>query len=163
MKRIALAAITLYRRHLSPRKGFSCAFRVHTGRDSCSAYGHRVIERFGLRIGQALLRRRMAACSEQYWRHRPQQASGLAAPWRAAPRQGPQAGFCDVPCDVPNCEIPGRELPSCELPLPNCRFPLGELPGLCGDCACDWPSHNRNRKRDKRERYVDIRPNSGPF
>lgn len=151
MKRIALAAIALYRRHLSPRKGFSCAYRVHTGRDSCSAYGQRVIERFGLRVGQALLRRRMAACGAQYRRHRPQAVSGHAPPQRAAPRHGLQAGFCDVPC----------EIPTCELPLPRCDLSLGEALDVGADCAsCDWPSRRRQRDDD---RYVDIRPNSGPF
>jgi putative component of membrane protein insertase Oxa1/YidC/SpoIIIJ protein YidD len=144
MKSIALAAIALYRRHLSPRKGFSCAYRVHTGRDSCSAYGQRVIQRFGLRTGLALLRRRMAACGAQHRRHRPQQASGVVAPRRAAPRHGLQAGFCDLPCEIPTCELS-----------------LGETLGSCADCAsCDWPFHRRKRDRD---RYVDIRPNSGPF
>jgi putative component of membrane protein insertase Oxa1/YidC/SpoIIIJ protein YidD len=149
MKSIALAAIALYRRHLSPRKGVSCAYRVHTGRDSCSAYGQRVIERFGLRAGLALLRRRMAACGAQYWRHRPQQTQGTAPPRRPTPRPGVQAGFCDLPCEIPNCE------------LPNCEPPFGQALELCADCApCDWPFHRRKRDRD---RYVDIRPNSGPF
>lgn len=148
MKSIALAAIALYRRHLSPRKGFSCAYRVHTGRDSCSAYGQRVIERYGLRTGLALLRRRMVACGAQHRRHRPQQTSGVVAPRRAAPRHGLQAGFCDLPGDV-----------SCEIP--SCDLSLGETLGSCADCAsCDWPFHRRKRDRD---RYVDIRPNSGPF
>ncbi|MBJ7308643.1 membrane protein insertion efficiency factor YidD [Rugamonas sp. CCM 8940] len=165
MKRIALAAIALYRRHLSPRKGFSCAYRVHTGRDSCSAYGQRVIQRYGLRIGLALLRRRLAACGEQYWRHRPQQTSGLAAPWRATPRQSQQAGFCDVPsCDLPSCELPSCDLPSCDIPSctpPHCRSPWTELLELWNNCSCDWPA--RNRRRGKQDRYIDIRPNSGPF
>jgi putative component of membrane protein insertase Oxa1/YidC/SpoIIIJ protein YidD len=40
----ALAAIRGYQRFLSPLKGFSCALRVFTGDESCSAYGDRVIE-----------------------------------------------------------------------------------------------------------------------
>ncbi|PHV08611.1 hypothetical protein CSQ96_03450 [Janthinobacterium sp. BJB412] len=148
MKSIALAAIALYRRHLSPIKGFSCAYRLHTGRDSCSAYGQRVIERYGLRAGLALLRRRMAACGAQYRRHRSQQMSDVVAPRRAAPRHGLQAGFCDLPDNV-----------SCGIP--SCELSLGETLDSCAECAsCDWPFHRRKRDRD---RYVDIRPNSGPF
>lgn len=51
---LALAAIRGYQRWLSPRKGFCCAFRAATGGDSCSRYGCRVIERFGLRCGLGL-------------------------------------------------------------------------------------------------------------
>jgi len=41
-KHLALWAIRAYQRHLSPWKGFRCAYRVLTGRDSCSAYGYKV-------------------------------------------------------------------------------------------------------------------------
>ncbi|WP_242032792.1 membrane protein insertion efficiency factor YidD [Oscillatoria sp. FACHB-1406] len=33
---LAIAAIGVYQRHLSPRKGFACAYRVLHNRDSCS-------------------------------------------------------------------------------------------------------------------------------
>ncbi len=36
MQRLVLWAIEVYQRHLSPRKGFSCAYRCHTGHASCS-------------------------------------------------------------------------------------------------------------------------------
>ncbi|MET0856752.1 MAG: membrane protein insertion efficiency factor YidD [Telluria sp.] len=63
--RCALRAIRFYQRHLSPRKGFSCAHRGATGGDSCSAYGFRAIERCGLRKGMRLLRRRLDACGRK--------------------------------------------------------------------------------------------------
>jgi putative component of membrane protein insertase Oxa1/YidC/SpoIIIJ protein YidD len=34
-----LVAIRFYQRHVSPRKGYRCAYRVHTGRCGCSALG----------------------------------------------------------------------------------------------------------------------------
>ncbi len=63
--RCALRAIRFYQRHLSPRKGYSCAHRGATGGDSCSAYGYRVLQRCGLRTGLRLLRRRLDACGRQ--------------------------------------------------------------------------------------------------
>jgi len=60
---LILGLITVYRRWISPFKGFSCAYRVGRGRMSCSAYGQRVVRRFGLVKGRALLRRRLAACA----------------------------------------------------------------------------------------------------
>jgi putative component of membrane protein insertase Oxa1/YidC/SpoIIIJ protein YidD len=61
----ALRAIRFYQRHLSPRKGFSCAHRGATGGDSCSAYGYRAIHCCGLRKGLRLLRRRLDACGSR--------------------------------------------------------------------------------------------------
>jgi putative component of membrane protein insertase Oxa1/YidC/SpoIIIJ protein YidD len=52
--RCALAAIRAYQRHLSPRKGFSCALRGATGGRSCSAYGYRAIALCGLGKGLRL-------------------------------------------------------------------------------------------------------------
>ena len=63
MKKMALSAISAYQRHLSPLKGYSCAYRLHAGGASCSAYGRRVIERHGVALGLALLRRRLFACA----------------------------------------------------------------------------------------------------
>src|SRR5262249_17365265 len=37
--------ITLYKTYVSPYKGFHCAYRVNTGRLSCSSYAYRVLER----------------------------------------------------------------------------------------------------------------------
>ncbi|MCC7643806.1 MULTISPECIES: membrane protein insertion efficiency factor YidD [unclassified Janthinobacterium] len=93
-KHLALWAIRAYQRHLSPWKGFRCAYRVLTGRDSCSAYGYRVIERHGLRTGLPLLQRRLRACGERHRQHRE-----LHPQARRSGRRQAQAGYCD--CDVP--------------------------------------------------------------
>ena len=42
---LLLAAIHGYKRHVSPRKGFACAYRVHLGACSCSTLGLRAISR----------------------------------------------------------------------------------------------------------------------
>jgi len=90
---LALAAIRVYQRFISPYKGFSCALRVATGGDSCSAYGHAVIARFGLGRGLGLLQRRFELCGHAHARLR------AAAP--PHPRLQYQRGFCDGPCDLP--------------------------------------------------------------
>ena len=53
LRALALRAIGLYQRHLSPRKGFACAYRARTGGASCSELGFRAIRRFGLRARPA--------------------------------------------------------------------------------------------------------------
>ena len=89
---LLLAAIRGYKRHVSPRKGFACACRVHLGARSCSTLGLRAISRYGAWRGLGVLRLRLAQCR-------------LAAEDRRArsvPARSAQAGFvdCDVPCDA---------------------------------------------------------------
>ena len=55
--------IRLYQHHLSPRKGFRCAYRArHPTRASCSQFARRAIERLGVLPGIRLLRRRFQRC-----------------------------------------------------------------------------------------------------
>jgi putative component of membrane protein insertase Oxa1/YidC/SpoIIIJ protein YidD len=64
--RVALAAIALYRRHLSPRKGYCCAYRTHTGRHSCSGYASRLVHRRGAWALRAGLPRQFARCRQAF-------------------------------------------------------------------------------------------------
>ena len=106
-----LAAIRFYKRHVSPRKGFACAYRIHTGRCSCSTLGYRAVSRYGVLRGLGVLRLRLDRCHEVFERRAR----------RSRPRA--QDGFCDVPCDG-----------SC-VDLPSC-----DSSGLdCIDCACGGP------------------------
>jgi putative component of membrane protein insertase Oxa1/YidC/SpoIIIJ protein YidD len=59
---LACWAITQYQRHVSPRKGFRCAYRALRGRDSCSQFAKRAIERHGVAEGVRLLNRRFERC-----------------------------------------------------------------------------------------------------
>jgi putative component of membrane protein insertase Oxa1/YidC/SpoIIIJ protein YidD len=60
---LACWLIGLYQRHLSPYKGFRCAYRARHGRRaSCSAFARRAIERLGVLPGVRLLRRRFDRC-----------------------------------------------------------------------------------------------------
>lgn len=121
--RAALAAIRLYRTHVSPRKGFSCAYRNHTGRASCSALGERALRRHGLIGGASVLRLRLACCGDAYRR--------AHAPPRAVPLG--QRGSCDAPCDIP-CD--GSELSK-----------VGDV-CTCLDCgSCDRSRKDRHQRR----------------
>ncbi|KAB8059547.1 membrane protein insertion efficiency factor YidD [Janthinobacterium sp. FT14W] len=121
-KHLALWAIRAYQRCLSPWKGYSCAYRMLNGRDSCSAYGYRVIARHGLRTGLPLLQRRLRACGERHRQH-----LALPPPARRSVRRQAQAGYCD-------------------LPAPDC----GECACDCADIAsladCSWPGRGRHPK-----------------
>lgn len=133
MKRFALRAIRFYQRHLSPRQGFGCAYRCHTGRAGCSGLGYRAIRRFGLWRGLLILRQRLDKCGVAYRRH----FAGRGA-WQA------QAGFCDVGCDFP-CD--------CD-PLAAGGDLLMNLP--C-DCGTGW---GRRRHDATPERQVHLPPPS---
>lgn len=150
MKHLALAAIAFYRRHLSRLKGFACAFRVHTGRDSCSAYGQRVIARHGLILGLILLNRRMNACGEVHRRHRPPAPAMRAM----SARHRAQAGFCDLSCDLPDLPCNASEvgeacdIANCGCELANCSTP---------DCKNWW----RRRRGKDEDQYVRVNPSQG--
>lgn len=130
MAQLALRGIHLYRRYLSPAKGFSCAYRVLTGRDSCSAYGCRVIARHGLLAGWRLLRRRLHACGERHRQH----LARTGAARRLTARHRAQAGdcACDLPCDLP-----------CDMPSGKCLNNACETCDLL-DC-CDWPRKKKKQ------------------
>jgi putative component of membrane protein insertase Oxa1/YidC/SpoIIIJ protein YidD len=136
-KALALAAIRFYQRSISPRKGYCCAYAVHTGRGSCSTLGYRAIQRYGVWRGLAVLDARLYKCGATHRRHH--SVGPLAA----------QAGFLDCGgCDAPGCDVPG----DCDM---------GGGKGLncfdacsCGDC--DW--RIKHRKKKEREQYVVVSP-----
>jgi putative component of membrane protein insertase Oxa1/YidC/SpoIIIJ protein YidD len=150
MKRIALTAIRLYQRFLSPLKGFSCAYGAHTGRASCSWVGLRAIRRYGVRRGIGVLRQRLHKCGVAHRRHhRPR------TPKFALRRQ---AGFCDLPCDAPchfSCDFSG---------VGDAAWSALEFLGNCGsavspcDCCNAWP-WDRKRKEES-DKTVYIPPNN---
>jgi putative component of membrane protein insertase Oxa1/YidC/SpoIIIJ protein YidD len=125
--RLALAAIRGYQRWLSPQKGFSCAFRSATGGASCSAYGHAVIARFGLRLGLGLLRRRLDLCGHVHAARRPPRAPMLYR----------QQGHCDLSCEGP-CDLPCAGNHTVAADAADCVFSsLGNcgFGSECGDCC----------------------------
>ena len=61
---VAVGAIDLYQRFISPYKGFCCAHRAVRGRRSCSQFAKRLIEKVGLLRFGPLLARRLRKCGE---------------------------------------------------------------------------------------------------
>ncbi len=150
MRRLLLAAIRFYQHHVSPRKGFCCAYRVHTGRASCSALGYRAVRRHGVLKGLALIRERTWRCGVVHRRRAPMR------PLHA------QHGVCDAGCDLPchgGCDAPGDCAGDCRLPagrlLSNACDALSCCDGGCNG-GCDWP--RRSERRKAREQDVHIPP-----
>jgi putative component of membrane protein insertase Oxa1/YidC/SpoIIIJ protein YidD len=146
MNKIALELILFYQRFISPYKGFSCAYHAYTGRDSCSAHGYRVVQRYGFLFGVQLIKRRMSLCGKEYRKHikvgQPR-ANALILNRR-------QSGFCDVGCDVGACDL--GDVSSCAFDgLGNC----GSLP-----CDCDFGNWGRRKKNE--DQYIEIAPHSMP-
>lgn len=63
---LVAAVITGYQRHLSPRKGFCCAYRYHTGGMSCSEYARRMVLRRGVLSLWTALPRQFARCKKAH-------------------------------------------------------------------------------------------------
>lgn len=147
MKTLLLAAIRAYQRHLSPRKGYGCAYRIHTGHCSCSNLGFRAVRRYGVWQGLAVLQRRLHLCGVAHRRYSPRPALS---------RGHAQRGFCDAGCDAPGCDLPSCDLPchgdGCNhLPRLQCEGCLD----ACDCCSgCDWPT----RKKDEEEKWIHIPP-----
>lgn len=60
--RLALLAIGGYQRHVSPRKGFRCAYSVLNGGTGCSGFVDEAIRAHGLRAAIPLVRERFGDC-----------------------------------------------------------------------------------------------------
>jgi putative component of membrane protein insertase Oxa1/YidC/SpoIIIJ protein YidD len=61
-RQTASSLITIYQKHISPHKGFSCAYRVMSHGESCSQYTKRLILEQGLGRSLPLIRERFQAC-----------------------------------------------------------------------------------------------------
>jgi putative component of membrane protein insertase Oxa1/YidC/SpoIIIJ protein YidD len=140
MRALLLHLIAIYKRLVSPRKGFSCAYRVGTGRASCSSFAYLAIKRYGAWIGLGLLRRRFKKCSlaNEKAMRRPQRDSRTSMRY--------QSGHCDLP------------LADCSLSHDCSMSDALDLSDLCNMCSCDLPFHRSWRR--KKERNVVIRPNA---
>jgi putative component of membrane protein insertase Oxa1/YidC/SpoIIIJ protein YidD len=135
MKFIALYAIRVYQRYISPRKGFSCAYRCHTGRSSCSVLGYRAIRRYGVIGGLVMTQTRLKRCAATHRR-----ATTLPRAKRA------QMGFIDG-CDGCNFDFDACSVADACSGVGSC--PAGDD---CSDCSINpwaWKS-NRERKREQR-------------
>jgi putative component of membrane protein insertase Oxa1/YidC/SpoIIIJ protein YidD len=130
MKTIALLAIKAYQRYISPRKGFCCAYRAHTGYSSCSTLGYRAIRRYGVLPGIAVLQQRFQRCSAAHQQH-------LALSHNQHHlRHSSQQGFCDASCDCPSVDMP------CDMPSSDAAQNFCDVLDCC-DCG-DWSRPRKN-------------------
>lgn len=116
MRHLLLALIRTYQLLLSPHKGFHCAYRVHTGRASCSALGYRAVQMHGVVMGLSLIHQRFQRCGAIHRRHHGASRRRLHS----------QRGDCDIGCvDVDaGCAQDACSAADC--------------------CDCDWPSRRRD-------------------
>lgn len=110
---LTVSAIRLYQRHISPIKGFRCAYGSEQGLKTCSAFGRHVFERYEASVAMSLLRRRFAACRQAYARLKIK----MATP-HASTRTDDKAKASTRPADRKNC----REAVATEC---------------AGNCACN--------------------------
>lgn len=133
---LALLAIKGYQRWLSPFKGFVCAYRVHTGRASCSVLGFRAMRWHGVFGGWVLLQQRTERCGVA---HRRFGHNGFARA-RVAQRGDCDLGCADCGGDGGICDLPsGRGMSSL------CQF---------ADC-CDAGDCSRKKRRNPRDSESD--------
>jgi len=140
MKFLVLLAITAYQRHLSPYKGYGCAYRIHTGCAGCSALGYRAVRRYGVLQGWRVLQRRLVLCGVA---HRRFSANPVRPPIA-------QRGDCDPGCDLPfdgSCDGPGGK---------GMAGRVCDGLSCCGDAgSCDGPDR-KNRKRREQEAGIHL-------
>lgn len=152
MRQLALLFIEIYQRYLSPYKGFCCAYRAHTGCQSCSTLGYRAIRRYGVVDGLGVLRQRLHKCGVAYDRHH------VPRPHRALRSQrGDCSPGCDVPCD--GCDMPDIDCPRVGIPKGLCD---AASCCDCGSCDCgDWRRDRKQKKSKREETYIPPRRNGG--
>jgi putative component of membrane protein insertase Oxa1/YidC/SpoIIIJ protein YidD len=124
VRAVALFLIRAYQRYVSPYKGFGCAYRICTGRQSCSALGYRAICRHGFVRGLLMLNARLLRCRAAWERQ-----TGVSRSLHS------QRGACDLPCPV-DCDLPSCDLPSCDLQSLHCSR-VTELFNCCPS-PCDF-------------------------
>jgi putative component of membrane protein insertase Oxa1/YidC/SpoIIIJ protein YidD len=125
MRALALLAIDAYQRHLSPYKGFTCAYRCVKGGPSCSTIGARLIRRYGVVDGLLLTRRQLQRCAQVAERRR-----GPNGRFR-------QRGDCDPGCAA-----------GCDAPDPGQCLQGAEClnPGGCDGCGRRPDKHRRESR-----------------
>lgn len=153
---LALEAISMYQRFLSPYKGFRCAYAYHTGCASCSRLGYRAIRWRGLATGLGLLFQRFDRCRAVFNRfHERRLASRTPRRPASLANQRDQGGFCDalacIPCDA------GCVGPCDAVPLDGATGAVDVL-NCCSGCPtpCDFmtrgPEETDKRRRNERGR-----------
>ena len=141
---LLMAAIRGYKRHLSPRKGYSCPCRVHLGLASCSTLGYRAVARYGVFRGLGVLGLRLDQCRLEHER---------ASSRRPPVRRG-QAGFIDCACDAGLCDGSMCDVCGGALDILDIAACVGDS-DCGGGCCFDWRDRGRGCGRSRRRDDVD--------
>ena len=153
MKTFVLAMIMAYQKYISPKKGFSCAYRLRYGGSGCSGVGLRLIRRYGVFSGCFLLRKRLARCKFAANEIRQiviQRQNGFAVS---------QRGDCiPIDCCIPDIGECGTLTEQSELGS-KCEtlFDVAE----CGCDCSDWLGQNQSEKPKKHRQ--DIRDSDSTY
>ena len=144
-----LVLIGFYQRHLSPRKGWRCAYSVLHGGPGCSGFAREAIQAHGYGTAAPLIRQRFRECKQasQAMRAFSDGGSGGSGP---LPGPGPGSGRRPRNTSTDWCDCSGLDAcDGCEL-LQGCsNFHIGSCHGCdscdlggchgcdgCGGCDC---------------------------
>ena len=150
LRSLALFAIRLYQRHLSPKKGFGCAYRLVYGGCGCSGVGYRLIRRYGVFSGCRLLRLRLAHCRFAYTHYCAPAKPPAPTAKRANGMSYYQRGDC-VPCDGGCLDAGGCD--ACD-----CAHVKSHACGTLGDCADACHCDTKSRACDTLGDYANACP-----
>lgn len=147
--KIFLALVQMYQKHVSPHKGFRCAYRVCCGGSGCSGLGKRAVRRYGLLKGLVVTKARLFQCAKVA-----KEIDATNRIMKHAARMSRfgvlgQRGDCDVglDCDTPDCECPDLNCPdlSCDGMWPFGDSRVGKAVDVVGD-ALDFSDLVKNAK-----------------
>ena len=166
LRSLALFAIRLYQRHLSPKKGFGCAYRLVYGGCGCSGVGYRLIRRYGVFSGCRLLRLRLAHCRFAYTHYCAPAPSPAPTAKRANGIAYYQRGDC-VPCDggcldaggCDSCDLGAPDACHCDTPdVCDCADVKAHTSRALGDCADACHCDTKSRACDTLGDYANACP-----
>ncbi|BCM92259.1 hypothetical protein IAD21_04138 [Abditibacteriota bacterium] len=158
INRLLVALIGVYQRHISPRKGWRCAYSVMHGGPGCSGFARESIEIYGWQAARPLVRQRFRDCHSAAQTMRARRAAALFAadggPAGPGPGPGPGPGRrrggvagsdsgdgpdgCDLLSDLP-CfgGGDGDHSSSCSLPsFDACHIGSCDIGGCHGFDSC---------------------------
>lgn len=139
--------IRMYRRWLSPLKGWKCAHGQEHGKNTCSQMGLRIFTKTTNPLkGAILLQRQFDRCADSAERLQPLTTfTGTAKPFTRLLQS--QRGDCDPGCDAGGCDVP--DCGKCEMPALSCPFsdPNPRSARFCDwSLCCDGPNCDTNKK-----------------
>ena len=124
LTKLTLLTIKSYQSHISPHKGFSCAYRQLYGEQSCSAYFYSCVLDTNLSTASNLIQQRLNGCQQAYTVWQSNKKSNYQKPSKKQKHQK-NSHECDDCHDW--------------IDLGSCLYVCDPIDcGDCGDCGdCD--------------------------